>query len=402
LTRRIGSGPQKPARHTGSHAFLLVATLTAACAPGREVAREPGQPLAGLTEEERGRFLLGKALFERLTTPEEGLGPLYNAERCRDCHSAPAPGGSGPALVVKATRFEDGRCDLLTADGGDNVQQRATAPLLALGINGERIPARATATAKVTGPPLFGLGLVEAVPERLILAGEDPDDADGDGVSGRVARTADGRLGRFGRKGEAATLADFIDTALRFELGLTTPSHPREETVNGKPLPPGADPAPDPEIDGRGVRLLVDYVRFLAPPARAALTQGPARDEVRRGETLFAQIGCAKCHTPVFRTARTDAAALSRAVVRVYSDLLLHDLGAELADVCGPSAAPSEYRTATLWGLRFREALLHDGRARTVVEAIAFHGGEATAARAAFGRLTSEERAVLLAFLESL
>ncbi len=379
---------------------LLSVTLTAGCGGGREVAGEPGQPLPGLSEEERGRFLLGKALFERLTTPEEGLGPLYNAERCSECHGEPVSGGSGPALVVKATRFDNDRCDLLIQEGGDNIQQRATAALINAGIVGEAIPARATAIARVTGPPLFGLGVVEAIPERLILQAEDPGDADGDGISGRAARTANGSVGRFGRKGEAATLADFIDMALRFELGLTTPQHPTEERVNGRPLPAGTDPTPDPDLEQRGVSLLVDYVRFLSPPARAG--PSPSVEGGRRGEALFGQIGCAKCHTPLFRTARGGAKAFSGVAVRLYSDLLLHDLGPELAGACGASASPSEHRTAPLWGLRLRSALLHDGRARTPSEAIAFHGGEAAAAREAFGRLGAAERAMLLAFLGSL
>lgn len=375
--------------------MLLAASLSAACASERDVAGEPGQPLRGLEEEDLGRFLLGKALFERLTTPEEGLGPLFNAERCSACHNVPATGGSGPALVLKATRFEGGRCDLLVGEGGDNIQQRATAPLMSSGITGETLPGRATATARVTGPPLFGLGLMEAIPEAAILAQADPDDADRDGISGRAARTADGRLGRFGRKGDAPTIPDFIDTALRFELGLTTPDHPQEETLNGRPIPSGADPMPDPDLDARGVRLLVEYVRLLAPPARALPDAQAVRDSVARGEALFAAIGCASCHVPAFRTP-------DRKRVALYSDLLLHDVGPELADVCGTSAGPSEYRTAPLWGLRYREALLHDGRARSVSEAVVLHGGEAGAARDAFVRLSAEQRALLLRFLGSL
>lgn len=269
----LGSGVETPARRfqrpalKGVLGVTLGGAVLVACLAGGDVAREPGQPLADISDEQRGAFLLGRALFERLTTPEEGLGPLFNAERCSSCHDMPATGGGGPALVLKATRFEDGRCNLLTDQGGDNIQQRATTALTARGVSGESIPRAATATARVTGPPLFGMGLVEEIPEDAITDRADPADADGDGVSGRAARTPDGRLGRFGRKGEAATIADFIDTALRFELGLTTPAHPVEETVNGRPLPPGADPMPDPDLDARGVRLLVEYVRLLAPPA---------------------------------------------------------------------------------------------------------------------------------------
>ncbi len=371
-----------------------------ACRGEPSVNAEPGQPLPGLTEEQLGRFLLGRAVFERLTTPQEGLGPLFNAERCSACHGIPVSGGSGPPLVLKATRLENGLCDLLTAAGGDNIQQRATPLLQARGIAREAVPARATATARVTGPSLFGLGLVEAIPDETILAREDPEDADHDGISGRAARVP-GRVARFGRKGDATTILEFIDTALRFELGLTTAVHPQEETVNGNPLPPSVDPAPEPEIDERGMSLLGDYVRFLAPPARAVVT-GPARDSVRQGEELFSSTGCASCHAPDLRTGASDVPALDHKVVRLFSDLLLHDLGPDLADVCGSSAGPSEYRTAPLWGLRYRQTLLHDGRATTPREAINWHGGEAAPARDRFARLPSRQQVLLLRLLASL
>ena len=218
-----------------------------------------GDPVAGLDSGQRGRFLLGRALFERLATADEGLGPLYNAERCSDCHDQPVVGGGGTRVrVVKATRFADGRCDLLVAAGGDNIQRRATDLLVAHGMGPEEVPAAATATSRVTAPPLFGLGLLEAVPDDVLLEWADPDDRDGDGISGRLPRLADGRTARFGRKGDASTVRDFVMTALRFELGFTVPGHTAEEPVNGVPIPPGADPMPDPEID--------------APPSRSSPT----------------------------------------------------------------------------------------------------------------------------------
>lgn len=382
-------------------ALLLVVLATGACRPPGAAPPAPGDPLNGLTDAQLGQFLLGRALFERLTTPEEGLGPLFNAERCSACHSDPASGGSGPALVLKATRYEDGHCDLLADQGGDNIQQRATALLQARGVTQETTPSRATATARVTGPPLFGLGLVEAIPEATILARQDSADVNGDGISGRAPRTAAGQLARFGRKGDAATILDFIDTALRFELGLTTARNPREESVNGRPLPASVDPMPEPEFDERGMRLLADYVRLLAPPARSPAS-GAERDSVHRGERLFESVGCASCHALELRSGPSDVRALDRAPVRLYSDLLLHDLGSGLDGVCGPSASPSEYRTAPLWGLRFRKAYLHDRRAGTLSDAVGLHAGEAAAARDRFARLSAEEQALLLRFLASL
>lgn len=384
--------------------IALTTVALGACAGGEapDPGVEPGQEIAGLTEGERGRFLLGRALFERLATEQEGLGPLFNGERCSDCHDGPAVGGGGTRILVrKATRLEAGRCDLLETSGGDNIQQRATRLLAEHGLGPESVPAEADAAVDVTAPPLFGLGLLEAVPDATLEALEDPGDADGDGLSGRLPRLADGRSARFGRKGDAATVSGFIDTALRFELGLTTPEHPVEETRNGTPLPAGADPMPEPEMDARGLDLLSDFVRFLGPPAREAVV-GAAADSVARGEALFREVGCAGCHVPELRTGAASASALSSRPVRAYTDLLLHDLGGGEGDVCGRDAAPGEYRTAPLWGLRNRELLMHDGSATDARAALELHGGEGDASRSAFLALRPEEQAALLRFLDSL
>ena len=360
--------------------------------------------MAGLGTGERGRFLLGRALFERLATADEGLGPLYNQERCSDCHDQPAVGGSGTqrVRVLKATRFADGRCDLLHAEGGDNIQRRATDLLVAHGMGPEEVPATATATALMTAPSLLGLGLIEAVPDTVLAERADPDDLDGDGISGRLPRLPDGRTARFGRKGDASTLEDFVDTALRFELGFTTPGHPTEEARNGVPVPADADPMPDPEIDAPTLRHLTEYVRFLAPPAPAPPPAGAARDTLAQGAALFGQIGCTSCHRQELRTGSSAAATLARQTFRPYSDLLLHDMGAELADVCGADAAPGELRTAPLWGLRYRDRLLHDGRAEDVPAAVSAHGGEAAGARDAFHALPDDARRAIIRFLRSL
>ena len=379
--------------------------MAAACADAEpEPLPALGEPLPGLSTGERGRFLLGRALFERLATADEGLGPLYNGERCSDCHDQPVTGGSGiqRLRVLKATRFEDGRCDLLHAVGGDNIQRRATDLLKAHGMGPEEVPEAATATALMTGPPLLGLGLLEAVPDEVLEEWADPDDRDGDGISGRLPRLADGRSARFGRKGDAATVEDFVDTALRFELGFTTHRHPDEEPMNGTPIPPEADPMPDPEIDAPTMGHITDFVRFLAPPAPEQELSGAVRDTVEQGRALFGQIGCASCHRQELRTGESATTALAERPLRPYSDLLLHDLGEALADVCGADAAPGELRTAPLWGLRHRARLLHDGRATDINGAVAAHGGEAAAARAAFESLPEEARLAVIRFLRSL
>lgn len=397
---------------------MLAACVALGCDPPRSAtlpAVAPGEPIPGLDPAARGRFFLGRALFERLATADEGLGPLYNAERCSSCHDEPAiGGGSARVPVLKATRFAEGRCDLLESEGGDNIQRRATDLLAAHGMGPESVPAAATATARMVAPSLLGLGLVEAVPEAALAERADPDDADGDGISGRLPRLPDGRAARFGRKGDAATVEGFVDTALRFELGFTTPAHPVEEPRNGVPIPPEADPMPDPEIDEQTLGLLADYVRFLAPPAPAeassprAEASTPPDAAVAQGAALFRQIGCESCHREQLRTGPGTAESprfpdiLANQTIRPYSDFLLHDLGPTLADVCGRDAAPGELRTAPLWGLRHRRRLLHDGRAPDPASAVAAHGGEATAARDAFAALPPDAQAALLRFLGSL
>jgi CxxC motif-containing protein (DUF1111 family) len=381
----------------------LLCLLVLACGNtgAATVAREPGQPLPALDDARAGRFLLGKAVFERLVVPDEGLGPLFNAERCSSCHDVPAAGGTGNLLVTKATRYENGECSLLEAEGGDNIQQRATPLLSAHGIHNEKVPASATARSLATAPPLFGLGLIEGIPEKEILSRRDENDADGDGISGRAGSAADGTLGRFSRKSDIATLEGFIDTALRFEIGLTTPAHPVEETVNGQPLPADADPAPDPEIGADGIALLADFIRYLAPPVRE-IVSGAASDTVIRGERVFDRLRCAACHTPTMRTGRSEAASLDRVHADLYSDLLLHDMGEDMADVCGHGASPSEWRTAPLWGLRFRARFMHDARASSPHAAILAHGGEARTARDAFDALPADAKRDLLRFLATL
>lgn len=390
-------------RRSGS--TLLACAILAGCGEGEPAGPPPppGESVAGLSTGERGRFLLGRALFERLATADEGLGPLYNAERCSDCHDQPMVGGGGTRIrVLKATRFVDDRCDLLLAEGGDNIQRRATDLLIAHGMGPEEVPAAATATARVTAPPLLGLGLLEAVPDEVLLEWADPDDGDGDGISGRLPRLADGRTARFGRKGDASTVRDFVDTALRFELGFTTSEHPREQAVNGVPVPPAADPMPDPEIDAPTLAQITDYVRFLAPPTPERELPAATRDTIAQGAALFRQIGCTSCHREELRTGPAGTPALADRTITPYSDMLLHDLGQALADVCGFDASPGELRTAPLWGLRHRDLLLHDGRAADVPAAISAHGGEATAARDAFLALPREAQRAVIRFLLSL
>lgn len=215
-------------------------------------------------------------------------------------------------------------------------------------------------------------------------------------------RLADGRLARFGKKLRFATLRDFIEDAIHQEMGITSPAFPTELTHGGRPLPDDVDPAPDPEIDSATLDLLTDYVRLLAPPERQSPDIAAVADSITEGRLLFGRIGCADCHTPAMQTGASDIAALDRKTIMLYSDLLLHDMGDELASICAPHASPSEWRTAPLLGLRHRAALLHDGRTAAYRDAIEDHGGEAANARARFLRLDPGDQARLLRFLGSL
>ncbi|MGD8278573.1 MAG: di-heme oxidoredictase family protein [Gemmatimonadota bacterium] len=370
---------------------------------GRAVMADPGLPLPGLTATDSIRFAAGRLLFHHEFTVAEGLGPIFNQKRCSSCHDLPGLGGYGAEPVQKATRWDAARgtCDLLAAGGGDVIQGQVTDSLRAAGVLPEALPAGATAIARIKPPALFGTGLIDAIPAPEILARVDSADADGDGISGRAGHTADGRFGRFGRRGEFASLRDFVAGALLLEMGLTTAEHPVEERRNGEPNPAGWDPATDPEISADSLDLLVDFVRFLAVPAMPA--GSPAfEDTLRAGRRAFDRAGCNACHTPTMTTGPGPDPALDRKTVALYSDLLLHDLGPALNSICGLGAGPSEFRTAPLMGLRLRQPFLHDGRAASLEEAIAAHGGEAEPSRTRFDGLDPAARQALLRLLRAL
>ncbi len=255
---------------------------------------------------------------------------------------------------------------------------------------------------RLTIPFLFGLGLVEAVPletlEALARAG-----GDDSGPRGRVGRDALGNPARFGRKADVASLDHFTDLAIRHEMGLTTPGYPDEATAGAfPPVPEGHDVAEDPEVGAEMLALLTDFVRFLAPPSPAVPREDGERRDAERGRALFTSLGCATCHVPVLETGPHPVQALSHRRVALYSDLLLHDMGPGLENVCAAGAGPRELRTEPLMGLRYRRVFLHDGRAGRVIDAILAHGGEAAAARDAFAGLDRVTQEYVLRFLGTL
>ena len=390
--------------HPGLFGRVLLVGVMVGCRasePGTPPAL--GEPLAGLTAEERARFDAGLALFNRVFTSEEGVGPFFNENQCSACHTLPATGGTGEQFVTRASRFiAPAGCDPLAAAGGENVRVHVTPRMLAHGVERQPFPPEATERTRFNVPFIFGLGLIEAIPLDAILANADPEDMDGDGISGRAGSDMAGRLSRFGRKADVSSIREFVQSAAFMEMGLTSARYPQEWSIDGAVYPREVDPAADPELDDSTVDALTDFVRLLAPPPRRMGETEEDRDAIGRGEELFRDVGCTSCHVPSMRTGRDPVSALDNKEVPLYTDLLLHDMGEGLRNVCAPGASPTELRTASLMGLGYRRAFLHDSRAGDLPEAILMHGGEATQVRERYRALTEIQRAYLIRFLQSL
>jgi CxxC motif-containing protein (DUF1111 family) len=379
-------------------AVLVVPVVAALSVAGCAEPPSPGEPLRGLSRAQQAEFEAGKAVFSRAFTPQTGLGPLFNAESCAECHEDPRVGGVGDEIEVHGTqRLPGGDCSMLAELGGPVFQSHATPALqAALGIDAEPVPP-GIHTGRRTTPDLFGFGLLEAVPESEILSRADPDDANGDGISGRPNHAPDGRLGRFGRKAFVATLSEFTAAAFLIEQGVTSAGLLAENSIGGQPVPAGVDSVPEPEIDSLAVQQTAAFIRDLAPP--------PPRTRARmqrQGARVFAAIRCDACHVPELCTGANPVRALAYRSVHAYTDLLLHDMGPELADICLGEAAPGEFRTEPLMGLGLATQFLHDGRAHSIEDAIRAHGGEAAGSRERFLALPAQERQALLAFLAGL
>lgn len=399
--------------------LITAVAMVAACDQLTTQAPDAGDifdgPVPGLTAPELAAFIRGDEAFGRAFSPTDGLGPIFNNVSCASCHSGDGRGHLRNAFI----RFSQGS-DLIPELGGPQLQDRAIS-----GAIPEQLPPGVQTSVRLP-PPVFGVGLIEAIPVSSILAFADPDDADGDGISGRpnfvvpedfvpidevggFAPVDSGggqpQLGRFGRKAAVSSLLLQVAKAYHEDMGITNDFLAVE---NKNPLASrateAADRVPDPELSADELRAVLAYLRMLAPPAPGAMT--PQRQE---GEKTFAAIGCASCHVPELRTGNSSISALSDQPVRLYSDLLLHDMGPALADNRPDGDANGrEWKTAPLWGLRLMREflngdafLLHDGRARSVEEAILLHGGEAEKSRSAFSQLSARARAALLDFVES-
>ena len=364
-----------------------------------------GSPLPGLTPAEFGEFRLGLDDFTEVEAAEEGLGPAFNGTSCAVCHNVPAIGGAGVILELRAG-YRDGNGDTRGLNAaGDTLIHMLSVPTHACQ---PQIPDDVTVIARRSPIPLFGAGLVEAIPDDTLLSLEDPSDRNRDGVSGRAAMvvdlaTGERRVGRFGWKAQHATLLAFGADAYRNEMGITNDLFPIESAFGIADAQMRAcDPFPDPEdrrdprTGRRGIDNFESFMRLLAPVGRYRVDANTLD-----GERVFTAIGCAACHVAVLESGASANPLSHRRRVELFSDLLLHDVGTGDGIRQG-AAEPGEMRTPALWGLRLRRPLLHDGSAATIPEAIERHAGEAALARQGYVQLTPADRQALLMFLRTL
>jgi len=361
-----------------------------------------GGPLEGLTRDLVNAFNQGRIEFTNVETPASGLGPIFNGRSCAECHSAPALGGGSNTRVTRFGRNVDGVFDAMESQGGSLLQRFAINPALQ-----EVIPHEANVIAQRLSTPLFGLGLIEAIPDGAIVQNmlvPKPD-----GVRGKAADITDvvsgqKRVGRFGLKAQQATLLAFSADAYANEMGITNRFFPKENAPNGNEallarFKRTIDPEDeiDPATGKSDIDLAAEFMRFLAPPTRLAATPQSAV-----GESLFGQAGCTACHTPVLRTGPSPIAALDRKAVNLFSDLLLHDMGSLNDGIAQAGAGTNEMRTSPLWGLRARGPYLHDGRATSLDAAIRAHDGEGAVARDRYIGMTPQLKRNLQDFLNTL
>lgn len=421
----------------------LAALLAAPAALAQAVPATPvGSPIPGLSPQELALFLDGKEAFQHAFTLSEGVGPIFNAQSCATCHGFPAAGGSESGTAHNVTHFmlnpAGGNFELALELGGPVIQRHSIAEVPGgegCALRGETVPPlpQITTTLRHT-PPVFGFGLLDAVPDEEIVARQGAQPFKRPGVLGvanygieleslgllqafsfdptRTQPYGATRVGRFGWKSQVGTLWQFSTEPFNVEVGVTTPFFPRENTPNGGPVPAGcqlaASPKPNDVASVQSLRLF-HFQAFLAPPSRL-----PRSASAERGEEVFHRVGCDDCHRPELHTARDyylplpdgtahRVDALSGKRLEPFSDLLLHDMGPGLKDgrIMG-RGGPQTWRTTPLWGIRFKNRYLHDGSALTEDEAIVRHGGEGQSSTDAYAALSAEEKQALLDFLETL
>lgn len=381
-------------------------------------------PIDGVTHDEVVLFNEGDALFDLHLREADGLGPLYTQTSCGACHEGAA---RGPGLVQKMAVVEaDGVTPAPAPDQSSKLPYGATVhPLLAAGAKTPITPPPNDPSIKVSiriGPPLLGRGYMEAILDSEIERVAAEQASRSDGIHGRVNRVTyaseenpdkrfhqhkkgDNVIGRFGLKARIATLDDFVADAFQGDMGITSPLRP-SEIANPDNLTDDIKPGVDVGIDSVNKRAL--YIRYIAIPRRPAASDPAAI----RGRTLFDQAKCQVCHTPSMKT-RPDypIALLSNIDAPIFADLLLHDMGTALADgtpsgTDGDGSATSRtWRTSPLIGLRFLRTYLHDGRAKTIHDAILMHdgpGSEASESAKAYASMNGADQQSLLAYVSAL
>ncbi len=416
-----------------------------------------GLPAPQLTNEERRLFERGDSFFTQnwVTAPastdaRDGLGPTFNAQACSSCHvldgrgAPPDPTGEETRLGLLMRISVPGADDSTGAplpdpNYGGQIQDNAVLgvePEGSLDVTYTTVPGTYDDGAPYElreptysignlafgpladdilmsprlAPQVMGMGLLEAVPEEALLELADPDDADGDGISGRPNMVWDARknepvLGRFGWKANVATVEQQVSGAFLGDIGITSALNPVENCPTSQTVCAQAPDGGSPELTDERLGTVTFYNRTLSVPAM----RDTETEAVRAGYKTFNAIGCSSCHVETLQTGASDVATLADQTIHPYTDLLLHDMGDGLADGRPDFAADgNEWRTPPLWGLGLidnvngHRFLLHDGRARTIEEAILWHGGEAEDSAQAFRVLSADQRDDLLAFLEAL
>lgn len=361
-------------------------------------------PVEGLSDAQNRMFLRGDVAFnDDIFTAETGLGPIFVATSCGGCHAGDGKGHPFTTL----TRFGqiDDTGNSYLDKGGPQLQHRAL-----LGFTPEQIPEGAT-FSKFTPPANTGLGFIELVPDADILALADPDDADGDGISGVPnwikipyyvedddAIEQNGKyIGRFGKKAAVRNLMQQTVNAYNQDIGITSAYEPYD-VYSGLET--------DPEVSTQTINDVVFYLQTLKAPIQRSQTKA----SVIAGKELFIQIGCERCHKQTLRTGDSPIPALSNKEFHPYTDLLLHDMGPGLDDgYTEGGAKTSEWRTPPLWGLGLSPKsqggsyyLMHDGRSTSIEQAILMHGGEGAASAELYSQLSQEDKDLIIEFLESL
>jgi CxxC motif-containing protein (DUF1111 family) len=324
-----------------------------------------GGPDRALSKDESGRWVSGSAVFAHRFRVDEGLGPFFDGDACIACHHQTSAGGGGSfdTNVYRFGQFNDLNGTFMDIEGGPIASRLAV-----VGTRREEL-ALTTNVLNLRNPQsLYNLGLIESIPDGVLIANEDPDDNNNDSISGTAARLDNG-VGRFGWKAAYATVEDVVAFELAEMMGIS------EEELSA---------------DARDA--LVFYVSHLSPPPPDG-SLDPAT--VEKGRVLFEQIGCANCHIPEIATPTGKISA--------YSDFLLHDVAPfGSRDTSEGVAAPEDYRTPPLWGVRHSAPYMHDGLQETLNDAIEFHFGEASFIRFNYVTLPDEDQEALITFLNSL